>query len=285
MTDEQPEGRIFGKGQLDEENKLAVLKARVTRLEDQTHFETSEDNARLRDLAQRIHNLDQVAGDQSDALIQLREFLVRLEKRFDRPSAGDEPSEPWEVWAGRQLEKMGSALGDHGRRLDSVEEVLARMLQSKEEARVERKRKLFSELYSSSSSETIRNAENQKYFEDGYQAGKIDALDEVNHRVQKYMSSRFSMGTIAGVVQAIRLSQLTPSGGFSEVDGVVKPQYVTDHVFRSNGSDRRHCSKITELGVCGRTAGEHVESKRPRPTDWRDRIDPDLHPIRDNPQA
>jgi hypothetical protein len=54
------------------------------------------------------------------------------------------------------------------------------------------------------SATTVQDELNKKYFTDGYEAGKHDALDEAESRVRKYMTGHFSTATMEAVIEALR---------------------------------------------------------------------------------
>lgn len=299
MTDEEvPEGRTFGKGELDSENTLATLRARIERIQEAGADDQAGLHRRMASAEEEMLKALERINVLRNELDAATARIAKLEERLVRPdpfaSEGD-PVQPWEIWNERQIEKLAAnsqELLNRVKRLESQTQFET----SEDDARLkelERRVRVLNQQSPALDEVWTReqiNAELVKgkgRFLPGLSAVEIEntrrALEVATDRVRAWASTRtvLSQALIeeictviqGGVVHPPRLSK--PRIPFGSLPGdlrYVDYQTITDHSFRHNGQDRRHCSyaRNREENLCGGLESQHGIQGRP---------------IKDQPQA
>ena len=221
------------------------LIGRVRRLESQTRFESTEDDARLRDLeataTKALDRLSVLREELSDAARR----ISKLEDRLER-SAGDDMAQPWEVWAEIQMDKFAAGmrqLSEQGNadrdRVNNVYADISALLD-----RRELKSDVSSRLYSTPPTHASSFAK-----------GADHGLEIAVMGARSYMAGHFSEATIGGVVQAIRDGK---EKVFSPIGMDLSMSFPT-HSFAFDAGDRRRCSFTVGTTRCNRTRSEHSD--------------------------
>lgn len=227
---------------------------RVRRLESQTQFEATEDDARIRSLENEMaRSLDKV-WSKANPVGQVGPINT---------------DESFTSWAGRHIGRLDSAVWS-----ESGEDRITKAHQriTSETGRtnglrneyITDRRRIFERLTAlENGSRLVGTGDLIPDTMDRLPKTVLDmVLDEAEVRIRNYMTGYFSGATVSAVIAALR-GEMTAS-----------PSLVTDHAFRFYGRDRYRCSWQSDPGVerCGRTIAEHIMGATGSP-------------IRDNPQA
>lgn len=230
MTDQEPEGRTFGRG-LSPEVELEDLRDRVRKLESQTEFETSEDDDRIKAIERRLNKLEATGDPRYGPLVERINLEVeRIDALASKVGWIQEAGASAQRETDRQIAELFNRAGEATRRLDD----LARRL-SDETTRVNALRAMHHELAdktllpeplksgnSSAWDRSLRMSE-QDVWSAGYAEGKktatnlfrrynprafediiAGALEEAASRVKRYMSNHFSEATINAIVLEVK---------------------------------------------------------------------------------
>lgn len=254
MTDFEPEGRTFGKGQLDEDNELAVLRQRLEALGSLVGSEISglrgQIGERLLERVTALENGSRLVGT-GGLIADIMDRLSRLETepRLDRIK-GLESKVNW-------IQETSAEVQDGiERRLASIENELAGILSKPLIAPVElndSEMETIKQRIKTEPMQVLPEPMEPTEFLERARGVEKQTLNTAEDRIRRAMTGHFSVATIAGVVRALR-GEADPF----KVGGWAGPPLITDHAFRFNTLDRKHCSYRKDRGEkCGRLRSEH----------------------------